>query len=98
MTLLVRFLGAARAELRDAVNYDEAQVSGLGDEFAAEAESAVRLLASHPEIGAPYLVGTRRILVPRFPFSIVYQIRSGQAVIIAVAHQRRRPGYWRKRL
>jgi hypothetical protein len=40
----------------------------------------------------------RRYVVPRFPFSSVYRMREDEVEIIAVAHGRRRPGYWRSRL
>jgi hypothetical protein len=50
-----------------------------------------------PEQGSPYLYGTRRFILLRFPYSTVYlSLEVGH--IVAVAHQSRRPGYWRKRL
>jgi plasmid stabilization system protein ParE len=39
----------------------------------------------------------RRYLLRKFPFSVVYFERAGSIEIIAVAHHRRRPGYWRGR-
>jgi plasmid stabilization system protein ParE len=47
--------------------------------------------------GAPYLENCRRILLHRFPFFIVYRFRQARIEIVAVAHARRRPGYWRER-
>ena len=38
--------------------------------------------------------GTRRILLDRFPFTIDYRVTSNTLNIVAVAHQKRRPGYW----
>jgi hypothetical protein len=40
---------------------------------------------------------TRRALVARFPYQVVYRIRPGEIVIVAVAHLKRRPGYWKNR-
>jgi len=94
----VRFLGAARAELRRAVDRYDAQVSGLGDELAAEVEHSVRHIASPPESGSPHPAGTRRMLVRRFPFGVVYRADEQQIVGVAVAHRRRRPGYWIRRI
>jgi toxin ParE1/3/4 len=94
----VRFLAATRVELRRAADRYDTQVPGLGDEFAAEVESVIAQVISHPEIGAPFLAGTRRVLVRRFPFGLVYRIWEEQLVVIAVAHQQRRPGYWLRRL
>lgn len=50
-----------------------------------------------PGMGATYEFGTRRIVLPRFPYSVVYEVHADHIVIVAVAHQRRRPGYWRDR-
>jgi hypothetical protein len=44
------------------------------------------------------LADTRRVLLRRFPFSVVYAADSDVALVIAVAHHSRRPGYWCKRL
>lgn len=94
----VRFHGAARRELRKAVDRYDEQVPGLGDEFAAEIEHAASLIAAHPESGSPHQLGTRRVQVRRFPYALVYTIRNEQLVILAVAHHRRRPEYWLRRL
>jgi plasmid stabilization system protein ParE len=93
----IRFLGAARAELQQAVDVYEADQPGLGEELAEEVEHTVRLLQTHAELGSPYLAGTRRLLLRRFPFALVYRVREPDLVGVAVAHQRRRPGYWRPR-
>jgi plasmid stabilization system protein ParE len=93
----VRFLGAARAELRRAVDRYDAQVPGLGDEFADEVKHSVRSIVANPESGSPYLAGTRRMLVRRFPFAVVYRADEQQIVVVALAHHRRRPDYWTRR-
>lgn len=77
--------------------YDE-QVPGLGDEFAVEVEQSARQIAVHPESGSPHLLGTRRVHVERFPYSLVYTERNEQLIILAVAHHRRRPEYWIRRI
>jgi hypothetical protein len=40
----------------------------------------------------------RRYVFPLFPFSLVYHLRGDEVEVLAVAHGRRRPGYWRSRL
>lgn len=70
----------------------------LGAEFVAEVERATARIATFPEHGSPYLAGTRRVLLRRFPFSVVYSSENEGILIVAVAHQRRRPGYWAGRL
>ncbi len=87
----------ADAELEEAALFYESRLAGLGKSFASEVERTISLVREFPEAGS--LVGPkrRRVLVARFPYSIVYRQESGAIVIVAVAHQRRRPGYWRRR-
>jgi plasmid stabilization system protein ParE len=66
--------------------------------FDEEIREAYRTLSVHPMICAPYLHGTRRVIIRRFPFSVIFRERPQDIQIIAVAHAKRRPGYWAKRL
>lgn len=93
----VRFLIPARLEFLEAMDFYESQASGLGDDFVATVEDATRTIADSPAIGSPYGTGVRRLVLPRFPFSVVYETGQDEILVIAVAHQRRRPGYWRDR-
>jgi len=97
----VRFHPQASSEFADAVDYYERQRRGLGRELAEEVKSAVRRISDAP--GAWALVspddGIRRCQAHRFPYGLFYRIEDdGVAVVFAVAHLRRRPGYWRDRL
>ena len=65
--------------------------------FQRELDRAIERIAERSETGSPYLTNTRRVLLRRFPFFIVYRVRGGVLEIVAVAHARRRPGYWRAR-
>jgi plasmid stabilization system protein ParE len=62
-----------------------------------ELDRAIERISEQPEAGSPYLSGTRRVLLRRFPFFVVYRVRGDNVQIVAVAHARRRPGYWRAR-
>lgn len=66
--------------------------------FAHETDLVVRRIMAAPERYPRYLHGTRRLIFPRFPFSIVYLELEDLIWIVAIAHQRRRPGYWYERL
>lgn len=61
-------------------------------------EHSVQLIATHPESGSPHWLGTRRIQVWRFPPGVVYTERGDEIVVLAVAHHRRRPEYWLRRV
>lgn len=54
-------------------------------------------IGESPDRWPAYLVETRRYLLKRFPFLVVYRQRDGAIQVIAVAHGCRRPGYWRDR-
>jgi toxin ParE1/3/4 len=94
----VHFLPAAREEFLAAAGFYGGQSVGLGRDFIAEAERNLMLLAAHPEIGASWRYQTRRLPMQRFPYSIIYQLHADQLLIVPVAHQSRRPGYWRERI
>jgi len=45
-----------------------------------------------------FLHGTRRVFLKKFPYFIVFFDGQDEVTIVAVAHAKRRPGYWAKRL
>ena len=65
--------------------------------FLAELDRAVLQVSSTPERFSEHLLGTRRFLFRRFPYLLVYRVLAEQVQVIAVAHGRRRPGYWEHR-
>lgn len=87
----------ADVELEEATLFYESRLVGLGKSFAAEVERTVSLIREFPDAGAKVGVNRRRVLVDRFPYSIVYRRDPDSIVVVAVAHQRRRPRYWRSR-
>lgn len=66
--------------------------------FDDELQSAYRRLTLHPLICPPYLYSTRRAILHRYPFSVVFREPLHDIQIVAVAHASRRPGYWARRL
>ena len=88
----------ADAEVNEAAKYYEERVPGLGLLFLAAVEEAVEKVLADPE--AFQLVGDeiRHKLIRRFPYSLLYVIEPDRIRVIAVAHQKRRPGYWSHRL
>ena len=85
----------AERELTDgALFYAEQANVELGLAFIAEFERTLNVLVAHPNLGAPWRAATRRFPLRRFPFSVIYQVKGEELRVIALAHQRRRPGYW----
>ncbi len=89
---------AAEAEMLEAAGYYEERASGLGLSFLGEVETMMQTVLTHPE--AYQRVGNelRRAILKKFPYSLLYAIESDRIRVIAVAHQKRRPGYWLSRL
>jgi len=65
--------------------------------FSAELDEAEAAILEQPEAWPLGDADTRRYLLHRFPFAVVYRIEASRIVIVAVAHGRRRPGYWMPR-
>ena len=65
--------------------------------FQRELDRAVELISERANTGSPYLSDTRRVLLRRFPFFVVYRVRRRQRSHRRRCHARRRPGYWRAR-
>jgi plasmid stabilization system protein ParE len=65
--------------------------------FSAEIDAAESAIIRLPDAWPPFDHGTRRYLLQRFPYSVVYRVEERRILIVAVAHARRRPGYWRSR-
>ena len=66
--------------------------------FVREVERAIASICEAPERSPVGAGGTRRFLLQRFPFAVVYRELPSVIQVLAVAHGRRRPGYWKKRL
>ena len=98
MTRAFSFHPAARTELREGVLFYEAEAQGLGAEFAAEVRAIVDQILEYPDAGSLVDAGVRRRLLRRFPYGIVYLCDIEPISIVAVMHQRRRPGYWLTRV
>jgi plasmid stabilization system protein ParE len=88
----------AQADLREAAEFYRQQAgAALSQSLFAEFEHAVGLLLRYPGLGAVWRYGKRRIVMRRFPFSVIYTVVEAEIRILAVAHHSRRPGYWRGR-
>ncbi|MBI5166220.1 MAG: type II toxin-antitoxin system RelE/ParE family toxin [candidate division NC10 bacterium] len=93
----VEFHPAAAEEVAAAVQWYRERSEEAARALVAELDRAVAMIAEAPERWARYVKGTRRFLLRRFPFAVVYRQRQDVVEVVAVAHARRRPGYWRQR-
>lgn len=101
--MLVRFEDEALVEYREGGRWYEARVTGLGLEFFDEVDATLRQVVAFPNAGSrvprlPSDLPARRLAVKRFPYHVIYLETADALRVLAIAHDRRRPGYWRGRL
>jgi hypothetical protein len=92
------FTSIAERELKEAMEFYETAQVGLGAEFLAEVEAAVRLIEAHPLVWLALSPRTRRCRTHRFPFGLFYQIRATEILIVSVMDMRRDPKRWEQYL
>ncbi len=91
------FLDPAEREMNEAAAFYERNADGLGEEFLNEVDRTTRLILESPKAGVVLKGHTRRRLLRRFPYGLLYRIESEQIVVVAVMHLRRRPNFWENR-
>ncbi|MGB7344077.1 MAG: type II toxin-antitoxin system RelE/ParE family toxin [Pirellulaceae bacterium] len=94
----IEFHPEAIREIREAVQWYRERNDEVATEFRNLVESAEELVQRSPESWASYLLETRGFRFQKFPFVLAYVIRGQQVFIVALAHTKRKPGYWRDRL
>jgi plasmid stabilization system protein ParE len=90
-------LEAERELIDGALYYAREANAELGLAFIAEFERSLGVLCTYPRLGPIWRSTTRRFPLRRFPYTIIYQVTPEEVRVIALAHQSRRPGYWRGR-
>ncbi len=93
----LEFHPQAELELLEAAIHYETEVRGLGERFGTEVGRVTEFLLKYPNIGTEIGSGRRRFSLHRFPFTLIYAALPEVLHVLAVAHDRRRPGYWRSR-
>ena len=93
-----RVLPPAEQEMTEASQFYESKSAGLGLEFLDDVQHVIDSVRQHPKIGQLIDEELRRALLHRFPFSFIYAEEPDGILIVAIAHQRRRPGYWKERV
>jgi len=84
----------ARAELVEARNWYHKRSPLSSVAFSHAVDRAVSQIRDSPYRFPLADHGTRKVVLQRFPFNIFYRTAESEVVIVAVAHQKRRPGYW----
>ena len=97
-----RVVAPARREFAQASAWYDQRREGLGDQFVDAIKRAFQRIADHPsshpkETTARWRRNIRRCPVDGFPYHIIFEIRPEELRVLAVAHGKRQPGYWKHR-
>ena len=94
-----RFHPEASHEYREQVQYYESRRQGLGREFVAEVERTIGRVCLFPErYRVEVIPDIRSLSVPGFPVRVIYIVIDDWVQVLALAHTRRRTGYWATRI
>ena len=95
--MVIEFHPAAAEDASNATDWYAQRSLIAARAFVSELIHAVDRVAEAPERWPFFEDDTRRYIFPKFPFSLIYRIINEKIQIIAVAHSKRKPGYWKKR-
>ena len=93
----VEILPEAEAEIGEAFLWYFERSPIAADGFRTEALEAIDQLGTDALMWPEDEDSIRRHILRHFPYTVFYEIRGNTVTVLAVAHQRRRPGYWRER-
>lgn len=98
----VRLLAEAEAEAQQAARWYDQRQEGLGQQFLDTLTHALEIIERQPQSFSRVSTSdsareVRRYTFQRFPYLLFYEVRGDEAIVVAVAHARRRPNYWQNR-
>ncbi|HEV8433011.1 MAG TPA: type II toxin-antitoxin system RelE/ParE family toxin [Thermoanaerobaculia bacterium] len=94
----LHFFEEASEEAEEATRWYRDRSAAAEAAFLVEFDHAITVVTDAPQRWPRYVAGTRRYVFHTFPYSLVYFVEEGMVKVVAVAHHKRRHGYWRPRL
>ncbi len=88
----------AEEDLKEVFSWYEHNRTGLGYDFLLQVDAGINFIKRKPESHPTEYKGTRKHLIKRFPYKIIYFIEEEKIVVIAVLHGKRSPDLLKKRL
>ena len=79
----------AEDDLREAFLWYEDRRKGLGFDFLLQVDAGLRFIKRFPEIFRPEYKGTRKHIIKRFPYKIIYLVEKQKIIILAAIHGKR---------
>jgi plasmid stabilization system protein ParE len=95
---LLQIHPAALAELKSAVVWYQQRSETAAHNFVSELDRVIELVIASPGRWPSGEHGTRKLVLQRYPFAVIYREKETVVQLLAIAHGRRRPGYWKDRL
>lgn len=90
----VEFTEPAYEEYLNAVDFYNLQDEGLGNKFISEIQKTINIIKHYPNSYSPFTSNSRKAVINVFPYNLIYATNKSSIVILAVAHQNRKPKYW----
>lgn len=95
---VLRIRPEAREEIESAFDWYSERSPKAAVAFLAEIDASLVSIVSHPQAHPPFTKSTRRRILDRFPYSVIFQEKDDIILVVAIAHAKRRFGYWRGRV
>ena len=92
--MCVIFTRIATQELEDTVHFYNLESAGLGQLFKEEVRKAALRITEYPQAWSIERGEVRKCLLHKFPYKLLYSVEEDHVLVIAVAHQHRKPDYW----
>jgi plasmid stabilization system protein ParE len=94
----IRIQSQAQEEINEAFDWYFKRSPEAADAFLTEIGASLAQIVSRPQLYPAYTKNTRRLILANFPYSVIFQEKDDVILVVAVAHAKRRPGYWRGRI
>lgn len=88
----------AEEDLKEVFSWYEDNRTGLGYDFLLQVDAGINFIKRSPEIHPVEYKGTRKHLIKRFPYKIIYFIEEEKIIVLAVLHGRRSPDLLKNRV
>lgn len=98
MAYRIEFHPAAESEIYEAAAWYAERSTAAAQRFVAEVEAKIQRVLENPDRWPRFEAETRRLLFHEFPYSIIYRVVADSIEVVAVMHQKRKPGYWVERI
>jgi hypothetical protein len=94
----VRVLPAAGQEALEAISWYSERSESAACGFQEEFDIAVAKIGELPQVYPIYMHGAKRCVLQRYPYALVFKEYKAEILVVAVAHLKRKLGYWKNRL